>query len=133
MNILKQASNDFGWDLNLGEICRIWTGGCIIRAVFLQRITKAYTKDKNLPSLLMDDEFGDEVTKRQESWRRVVTTAIMNGVPAPSMSSSLAYYDSYRSEKLSANLIQAQRDFFGAHTYRRIDMEGTFHSHWGEI
>lgn len=130
MNVLREASNEFGWDLNLGEISRIWKGGCIIRAVFLDRIKSAYDKNRDLPSLLMDGEFAREIAERQESWRRVVTLAINQGIPVPALSASLGYYDSYRRLRLPANLIQAQRDFFGAHTYQRIDDDGWVHSDW---
>jgi len=121
MNLIKQASEEFKWGLNLGEISRIWKGGGIIRCVFLDRITSAYQKNGKLTSLLMDKEFKDEVAKSQDAWRNVICLAIKSGVPIPAFSASLAYYDSFRREKLPANLIQAQRDFFGAHTFKRLD------------
>lgn len=130
MNVLREASNEFGWDLKLGEISRIWKGGCIIRAIFLDRIKAAYDKNKDLPSLLMDGEFAREIAERQESWRRIVTLAVSQGIPVPALSASLGYYDSYRRLRLPANLIQAQRDFFGAHTYQRVDDSNWFHSDW---
>lgn len=129
-NVLRKASKEFNWDLKLGEISRIWKGGCIIRAVFLDRIKAAYDKNAQLPSLLMDDEFADEIAQRQESWRRVVNLAITHGIPVPALAASLGYYDSYRRAKLPANLIQAQRDFFGAHTYQRVDDDQFVHSDW---
>jgi 6-phosphogluconate dehydrogenase len=135
MNVLREASNAFNWNLDLGAISRIWKGGCIIRAIFLDRIKSAYDKNKNLASLLVDDAFAKEIADRQESWRRVNILAINQGVPVPALAGSLAYYDSYRRDRLPANLIQAQRDFFGAHTYQRVD-EGTngqfYHSHWAQ-
>ena len=132
MNVIREASQEFGWDLDLGSIAKIWKGGCIIRAVFLDRIKSAYQKNGKLASLLVDDDFAKEVAERQASWRRVVTLAANKGLPAPALSSSLAYYDSYRRARLPANLIQAQRDFFGAHTYQRVDdPNGPFvHSTW---
>lgn len=133
MNIIQQASHDFNWNLNFGEIARIWKAGCIIRAVFLDRITKAYKKTPDLKSLLMDDEFAQEINERQVHWRNVVSRAIQHAIPVQALSSSLAYYDAYRRERLPANLIQAQRDYFGAHTYQRVDdgEDGDFvHSHW---
>ena len=132
MNLLKKVSDEQKWDLDFGEISRIWKGGCIIRAVFLDRIKAAYAKNKNLPSLLLDEDFKKEIIERQDSWRNVVCTSVMNGIPCQAFSASLAYYDSYRREKLPANLVQSQRDFFGAHTYKRLDKEGTFHSEWND-
>jgi 6-phosphogluconate dehydrogenase len=133
MNIIKEASKNFDWGLELGKIARIWKGGCIIRAKFLDRIKSAYDKDANLASLLVDDSFAKEIAERQEGWRRVIKIAIEHGIPVPSLSASLAYYDSYRRERLPANLIQAQRDFFGAHTYERTDNPGVFvHSEWND-
>jgi 6-phosphogluconate dehydrogenase len=132
MNLLKKVSDEQKWDLDFGEVSRIWKGGCIIRAAFLDRIKAAYGKNKNLDSLLLDEDFKKDVIQRQDSWRRVVCSAVMNGIPCQAFSASLAYYDSYRREKLPANLIQAQRDFFGAHTYKRLDVEGTFHSEWNQ-
>nr|CAB3466738.1 unnamed protein product [Digitaria exilis] len=122
MNIIKAKSSEKGWDLNLGELARIWKGGCIIRAIFLDRIKKAYDRNPNLANLLVDPEFAHEIMDRQAAWRRVVCLAIDNGVSTPGMSASLAYFDSYRRDRLPANLVQAQRDYFGAHTYERVDM-----------
>ncbi|KAH7298853.1 hypothetical protein KP509_25G061600 [Ceratopteris richardii] len=133
MNIIRAKSIEKGWNLNLGEISRIWKGGCIIRAVFLDRIKAAYDRNPKLASLLIDPEFAKEMVERQESWRRVVSLAISVGISTPGMSSSLAYFDSYRRSRLPANLLQAQRDYFGAHTYERIDASGSFHTEWSKI
>ncbi|VAI69939.1 unnamed protein product [Triticum turgidum subsp. durum] len=112
---------------------RIWKGGCIIRASFLDRIKKAYDRNGELANLLIDPEFAQEIMDRQAAWRRVVCLAINNGVSTPGMSASLAYFDSYRRDRLPANLVQAQRDYFGAHTYERVDMPGSFHTEWYKI
>nr|ACF84407.1 unknown [Zea mays] len=133
MNIIKAKSAEKGWGLNLGELARIWKGGCIIRAIFLDRIKKAYDRNPGLASLLVDPEFAQEIMDRQAAWRRVVCLAINNGVSTPGMSASLAYFDSYRRDRLPANLVQAQRDYFGAHTYERVDMPGSFHTEWFKI
>ena len=133
MNLIRAKSTEQGWDLDLGEMARIWKGGCIIRARFLDRIKQAYDKDADLPSLLVDGEFAKELVERNDSWRNVVTSAINAGVATPSMSSSLAYFDSYRRGRLPANLVQAQRDFFGSHTYERTDMDGWHHTIWSDM
>ena len=130
MNLLRRASGEYGWGLRLGAIARIWKGGCIIRARFLDRIKRAYDRNAELPSLLVDAEFAKELAERQPAWRRVVSLAVQSGVPVPTFSGSLAYFDGYRRERLPANLLQAQRDFFGAHTYARVDREGSFHTEW---
>ncbi|MBT3881103.1 MAG: NADP-dependent phosphogluconate dehydrogenase [Candidatus Scalindua sp.] len=132
MSLLKKASVEYGYDMDLGAIAKIWRAGCIIRARLLNDITSAFNRNKDLPNLLVDDVFRESVNSRQESWRFVIHTAIELGIPMPSMSASLGYYDSYRSERLPANLIQAQRDFFGAHTFERIDKPGIFHADWEE-
>ena len=132
MAMLRLASEEYGYDLNLGEVAAIWRAGCIIRARFLNRISDAFTRNPALPNLLLDEELGASVRERLPAWRHVVQTAVGLGIPVPAFSTSLAYYDSYRSEHLPANLIQAQRDFFGAHTYERTDREGTFHSDWDQ-
>jgi 6-phosphogluconate dehydrogenase len=132
MSLLKKASAEYGYNMDLGAIARIWRAGCIIRARLLNDITSAFNRNKDLPNLLVDDAFRESVNRRQESWRFVIQTAIESGIPMPAMSASLAYYDSYRSERLPANLIQAQRDFFGAHTFERTDKQGTFHADWEE-
>ncbi len=130
MAMLRIASHDYGYGLNLGEVASLWRAGCIIRARFLNRITEAFARNPDLPNLLLDESFNQSVQERLPAWRFVVRTAVGMGIPAPAFSASLAYYDSYRSARLPANLIQAQRDYFGAHTYERTDMEGTFHSEW---
>ena len=130
MAMLGMASKEYGYELNLGEIASIWRAGCIIRARFLNRITEAFVRQPDLPNLLLDEELGQAVAERLPAWRHVVQTAVAMGIPAPAFSVSLAYYDAYRSERLPANLIQAQRDFFGAHTYERVDQPGIFHSSW---
>ncbi|SDW27354.1 6-phosphogluconate dehydrogenase (decarboxylating) [Marininema mesophilum] len=129
---MKVASEEYGWDLDYGKISMIFRGGCIIRARFLQNIKNAYDKDPNLANLLLDPYFQEIVDNYQASWRKVVALAVHSGIPVPGMSSALAYYDSYRLERLPANLLQAQRDYFGAHTYQRVDKEGTFHTEWLE-
>jgi 6-phosphogluconate dehydrogenase len=132
MSLLKKASVEYGYNMDLGSIAKIWRAGCIIRARLLNDITSAFNRNRDLPNLLVDDVFRESVNARQESWRFVIHTAIELGIPMPSMSASLGYYDSYRSERLPANLIQAQRDFFGAHTFERIDKPGIFHANWEE-
>ena len=128
--LMKQASGEYGWGLDLGSIALLWRGGCIIRAQFLERITEAYRRDPELANLMLDPYFRNAVVSSQQAWRRVVAATAMGGLPAPALSSSLAYYDSYRRDSLPANLIQAQRDYFGAHTYERLDMPGSFHTEW---
>jgi 6-phosphogluconate dehydrogenase len=132
MELLGTASNTYKWNLNFGDIATIWRGGCIIRAQFLNRITEAYARDPKLHNLLFDSYFTDIVAKTQKNWRVALSAAIAHGVPVPAFSASLAYFDSYRSARLPANLLQAQRDFFGAHTYERIDKPGVFHTEWQE-
>eukprot|EP00741_Cyanophora_paradoxa_P022486 tig00021464_g21712.t1 len=134
MNLIKAASDVNGWNLDLGAIARIWKGGCIIRAVFLDRIKQAYDRDAALPSLLVDKEFAKELSERSEAWRRIVSLSIQAGITAPAFSASLAYFDSYRRARLPANLIQAQRDYFGAHTYQRTDkpQDQWFHADWSD-
>jgi 6-phosphogluconate dehydrogenase len=127
---IAAASAEFGWDIDRGAMARIWRGGCIIRAGFLNRITEAYERDPKLALLLADEYFTDAVGTGLAAWRRVVAQAATAGIPAPAFSSSLSYYDGVRAERLPAALIQAQRDFFGAHTYRRTDREGSFHTQW---
>ena len=129
---LAAASEEYGWDVDPGAMATIWRGGCIIRARFLDRIREAYERDPRLSNLLLAEYFTDAVASAQDAWRRVVATAVDLGVPVPAFSSSLAYYDGYRRERLPANLIQGLRDFFGAHTYRRTDREGTFHTRWSQ-
>jgi 6-phosphogluconate dehydrogenase len=132
MAMLKTASDAYGWNLQFGEAARIWRAGCIIRAALLGDITRAYEADDPPSNLLLDPFFKDAVVSRQKAWRRVVVLATQHGIPVPAMSASLAYFDAYRTGRLPANLIQAQRDYFGAHTYERIDKEGVFHTEWIE-
>jgi 6-phosphogluconate dehydrogenase len=130
LGLLKIASEEYQYNLNLGEIAKIWRAGCIIRACLLGDIMSAYARDPALTNLLLDETFRAAVESRQGAWRFLVQTAVGMGIPALALSASLAYFDAYRSERLPANLIQAQRDYFGAHTYRRVDREGTFHTEW---
>ena len=132
MNLLKRASEEYGYNMDLGEIARIWRAGCIIRAKLLDDITRAYRSRPDLQNLLLDAGFKHAVQSRQASWRFAVKTAFELGIPAAALSASLAYFDAYRSEFLPANLIQAQRDYFGAHTFERIDTTGVFHANWKE-
>ncbi|WP_067840911.1 NADP-dependent phosphogluconate dehydrogenase [Amphibacillus sediminis] len=127
---MRAASEENDWDLNYGEIAMIFRGGCIIRAQFLQKIKDAYDRDPKLANLMLDQYFKEIIEKYQVSLRKVLTIAIERGIPVPGFASALAYYDSYRTETLPANLLQAQRDYFGAHTYQRIDKEGIFHTEW---
>src|SRR5438309_4716328 len=130
MELLGAASTTYHWNLNFGDIATIWRGGCIIRAKFLNRITEAYARNPALHNLLLDSYFTDIIAQTQHNWRVAVSTAINQGVAVPAFSASLAYFDSYRSARLPANLLQAQRDFFGAHTYERVDKPGVFHTEW---
>lgn len=127
---MKAASEEYNWDLNYGEIAMIFRGGCIIRAAFLQKIKEAYDRDPELDNLLLDSHFKNIAESYQGALRQVISLAVAQGVPVPSFSSALAYYDSYRTAVLPANLIQAQRDYFGAHTYERTDKDGVFHTEW---
>lgn len=127
---MRAASDEFGWNLRYGDIAMIFRGGCIIRARFLQNIKDAYDRDSELKNLLLDDYFKNVVESYQGAWREVVTAAVASGIPVPGFSSALAYFDSYRTERLPANLLQAQRDYFGAHTFERTDKEGVFHFEW---
>jgi len=129
---MRAASDEYDWNLNYGEIAMIFRGGCIIRAQFLQKIKDAYDRDAQLPNLLLDPYFKEIAEGYQASLRKVISLAVENGIPVPSFASAVAYYDSYRTETLPANLLQAQRDYFGAHTYQRVDKEGTFHTNWME-
>jgi 6-phosphogluconate dehydrogenase len=132
MELLRSGSAEYKWNLNLSDIATIWRGGCIIRAKFLNRIVEAYRRDAALHNLLLDRYFTRAIKKAQPKWRLVLAIAIKHGVATPAFSASLAYFDSYRSARLPANLLQAQRDFFGAHTYERIDKPGVFHTDWTE-
>ena len=130
--LLHLAAVEYGWDLNYGSIALMWRGGCIIRAQFLGRIKEAFDADPTLANLLLAPYFNEQIENAQAAWRRIVATAVTLGVPVPTFSSALAYYDGYRSERLPANLLQAQRDYFGAHTYERIDKPRGefFHTNW---
>jgi 6-phosphogluconate dehydrogenase len=132
MSLLRAASQTYGYQLDLSTIARIWRGGCIIRSALLDSIADAYREAPDLSTLLLSDRFGQTLSTKQQDLRSLVMTAIGLGIPVPAMSASLAYYDAYRRARLPSNLIQAQRDFFGAHTYERIDEAGTFHTEWGE-
>ncbi|MCZ4148844.1 phosphogluconate dehydrogenase (NADP(+)-dependent, decarboxylating), partial [Escherichia coli] len=127
---MRAASDDYGWDLKYGNIAMIFRGGCIIRSQFLQNIKEAYDNNAELKNLLLDPYFQNIVESYQDAWREVVSVAVTQGIPVPGFSSALSYYDSYRTERLPANLLQAQRDYFGAHTFKRVDKEGSFHHNW---
>jgi 6-phosphogluconate dehydrogenase len=129
---IRAGAKEFGWEINLGEVARIWRGGCIIRAQFLNRITDAYRNNPNLLSLLFDDYFVKAIDASLSAWREVVAMAALSGIPSPAFSSSLAHYDGLRAERLPAALVQGQRDFFGAHTYKRVDAPGTYHTRWSQ-
>ena len=132
MELLGAASKQYNWNLNFGDIATIWRGGCIIRAKFLNCIVDAYKRDPALHNLLLDSYFTDIIKNTQDNWRVAVAAAVVYGVAVPAFSASLAYFDSYRSARLPSNLLQAQRDFFGAHTYERVDKPGVFHTEWIE-
>jgi 6-phosphogluconate dehydrogenase len=133
LSLLKMASREYNWSIDISHIVPVWRAGCIIRASLLSDITNAYRRNPALPNLLLDKVFTNAVLNRQAGWRHVVQTAVGLGIPMLATSASLAYFDAYRSETLPANLTQAQRDYFGAHTYRRIDREGVFHTDWEEL
>jgi 6-phosphogluconate dehydrogenase len=130
--LMREAAKEYGWNLNYGGIALMWRGGCIIRSVFLVKIKEAFDKNPELSNLLLDSYFKNKIDTAQESWRKVVATALTNGIPVPTLTTALCYYDGYRSERLPANLLQAQRDYFGAHTYERIDKPRGefFHTNW---
>jgi 6-phosphogluconate dehydrogenase len=130
--LLKEAAKEYKWNLNYGGIALVWRGGCIIRSAFLGKIKAAFDRNPNLKNLLLDDYFRDVIERCQGSWRRVVAQAVQNGVPVPAFTTALAFYDGYRTERLPANLLQAQRDYFGAHTYERLDKKRGefFHTNW---
>ncbi len=130
--LMREAAREYGWDLNYGGIALMWRGGCIIRSVFLTKIKEAFDRDPGLKNLLLDSFFKNTIDRAQESWRKVVASAALNGIPVPALGSALAYYDGYRCERLPANLLQAQRDYFGAHTYERTDKPRGmfFHTNW---
>jgi 6-phosphogluconate dehydrogenase len=130
MALLRAASTEYGYNLDLGAVAALWRAGCIIRARFLDDVTRAFRATPDLPNLVLDDQFAAAIQEREAQWRQALHTGIELGIATPALSSALAYYDSYRAERLPANLIQAQRDYFGAHTYQRTDRPGTFHSEW---
>jgi 6-phosphogluconate dehydrogenase len=130
--LLAEASAEKGFELNMEAIARIWRGGCIIRAALLEDIRKAYDQDPNLRNLLLSPVFQDRLRSHQSATRSVLKAGIDAGIPTLTLSSTLAYFDAYRSARLPLNLVQAQRDFFGSHTYERLDREGIFHTEWGE-
>lgn len=131
---MRTAQGEYGWKLNFGQIAQIFRGGCIIRAAFLQKITEAYARNPKLANLLLDGYFNKTIQKAQTNWRKVISLAVENGISIPTFGSALSYYDAYRSARLPANLLQAQRDYFGAHTYERTDKpRGKFyHIDWPE-
>jgi len=130
--LMREAAKEYGWDLNYGGIALLWRGGCIIRSVFLSKIKDAFDQNPSLPNLLLDPFFKEKVEAAQEGWRKVVATALVNGIPVPAFTTALNYFDGYRSERLPANMLQAQRDYFGAHTYERVDKARGefFHTNW---
>ena len=135
MNLIKAGSEAFNWNINLSEVARIWQGGCIIRAKFLGKIKEAYLRDSQLQNLLLDEELNGRIEQAQPEWRIVVSTAMQQGIPMLAMASTLGYFDMYRTANLPLNLTQAQRDFFGSHTYRRADKPeaGPIHTEWEEL
>ena len=130
--LMRAAAKEYGWNLNYGGIALMWRGGCIIRSVFLGKIKEAFDKNPDIANILLDPYFCDKLAEAQQGWRNVLGQAIVNGVPAPTLSAALEYYDGYRCGRLPANLLQAQRDYFGAHTYERVDRERGefFHTDW---
>ncbi|MBV9594019.1 MAG: NADP-dependent phosphogluconate dehydrogenase, partial [Actinobacteria bacterium] len=132
LDLIRGGSREYDWNIDLGDMAMIWRGGCIIRAALLDQIRAAYAADADLPSLLLADPFRANLAAAQSSWRGVVARAVRAGIPVPAFSATLAYYDTMRAERLPAALIQGLRDLFGAHTYRRVDREGTFHVLWAE-
>jgi 6-phosphogluconate dehydrogenase len=128
--LFAAGSKQFNWNLNFGDIATIWRGGCIIRAKFLNRIKEAFDRNPQMENLMLDPFFSSILKDTQSNWRHAISIATQAGVAVPAFGASLAYFDSYRQERLPANLLQAQRDYFGAHTYERIDKPGTFHTEW---
>jgi len=129
-DIIIAGAKQYDWTIDKGAIATIWRGGCIIRAQFLNRIVDAYANDPSIPTLLVDPYFAKAVADGEAAWRRIVSAAALSGIPVPGFSSALSYFDSLASERLPAALVQGQRDFFGAHTYKRVDEPGTFHTLW---
>ena len=130
--LIKAAAKEYNWNINFGDMALLWRGGCIIRAAFLEDIKKAFTNNPDLNNLMLDPFFAEALQTHQAKWREAIIAAKRYGIPTPAFSASLDYFDSYRRGVLPANLIQGQRDFFGAHTYERTDKEGTFHTEWAE-
>jgi 6-phosphogluconate dehydrogenase len=130
--LLRAADGEYGWGLNFGRIALLWRAGCIIRARFLGKINEAYERNPAIPNLLLDPWFSGILSSYQSAWRTVIAAAVTQGIPVPAFTGALAYFDSYRTAALPANLLQAQRDYFGAHTYRRVDRDGVFHTQWEE-
>jgi 6-phosphogluconate dehydrogenase len=130
--LLRAAAKEYKWDLNYGSIAMLWRGGCIIRARFLEEIKKAFDQEPGLMNLILAPYFRDVIKNSETHWRQAVSEAVLSGIAVPGFTSALAYYDGYRSAQLPANLLQAQRDYFGAHTYERVDKPGTFHTEWLE-
>jgi 6-phosphogluconate dehydrogenase len=130
MALLRQASDEYKYDIDLSEVAKIWRAGCIIRAALLSDVRAAFSRNPALVNLMLDESFAKALATGQQALRDVVQTAMSAGIPVPALSASVAYYDSYRSARLPANLTQGQRDFFGAHTYRRVDRDGVFHTDW---
>ena len=135
LSLIRAGSDEWKWDINLREMARIWKGGCIIRAGILNSIMRAFDRQPDLPNLLLDSEFARAIQRSEPAWRQIVASAIQMGIPVPALSASLSYYDSYHSEHLPQNLTQAQRDFFGAHTYQRTDRPnaGFVHTDWASL
>jgi 6-phosphogluconate dehydrogenase len=130
MALLRLASEEYKYNIDLSEVAKIWRAGCIIRAALLSDVRDAFRRTPGLTNLMLDERFAQSLASGQQALREIVQTAVAAGIPVPALSSSLAYYDAYRSARLPANLTQGQRDFFGAHTYRRIDRDGVFHTDW---
>jgi 6-phosphogluconate dehydrogenase len=130
--LMRDAARQYDWSLQYGAIALMWREGCIIRSVFLEKIKEAFDRDPDLPNLLLDPYFKDIIESCQAGWRRVVSRAFLSGMPIPAFATALAFYDGYRSDRLPANLLQAQRDYFGAHTYERVDRKRGefFHTNW---
>ena len=130
--LMRAAAEEYNWSIDYGAVAQMWRGGCIIRSVFLDDIKNAYVKDPQLANLLVDDYFAKAVINAQLNWRKVIAKAVVSGIPVPAMSSALAFFDGYRTGRLPANLLQAQRDYFGAHTYERVDKPSGewFHTDW---
>ena len=130
MSLLQMASREYGYGIDSGTVAKVWRAGCIIRAALLEDIRAEYVDQPELVNLMLAARFRDELGRRQDGWRRAVKSGVDLGIPVAALAASLAYYDAYRAARLPANLTQAQRDYFGAHTYRRVDRDGTYHTDW---